>query len=158
MPRPRRHDIPPNPEEITLNTPPASPILPNLDLASDDHSKKNPTSSSNFTPQKKWKTGYTRSTTSKYFIQSPISDSPSFLDSNVPSSPSWEPNTTLPDISSSRIMDSNQQLADDFYYQFVEAVLVNAMPFYSITRDVYVTQGWDTKSGQSTVCYEYFLI
>ncbi|KAF9442076.1 hypothetical protein P691DRAFT_682297, partial [Macrolepiota fuliginosa MF-IS2] len=36
------------------------------------------------------------------------------------------------------------------YHEFVEAVLVNAMPFYPITRDIFVTQGWDTRNSQST--------
>lgn len=164
MSRRRYQDISLNPDEITLETPPLSPVLPELELLLSNVLENNPQSNLNHTPQKRRKTGYTRTTKPKYFINNPLGNSPLQANSSlpfssdIPSSPPWQSQTSMElDLPSQTSMEPDlpppTQDNDDFYHEFVEAILVNAMPFYSITRDVFVTQGWEVRTGQSNVCF-----
>jgi hypothetical protein len=163
----RHHKNPPNPIQITLDTPPNSP--PTITL---DNFDESPDLSLSFTPQKKQKKGHSTRSRHGLFIKDPvpaidsISLSHSTFSDTIFSEPSdinSPPAAVLPEVStefseasSSSFSDPfldylSRPLATDFYHEFVEAVLVNAMPFYPISKNVFVTQGWDTKNGLSTV-------
>lgn len=166
----RSEDIFANPDEISLQSPPHSPILPQLDLFSTNHtgntSQANSRLDLDFSPQKRRKTGYTRTTKPKYFINNPLGDSPSqatlpLLDSISLQSIDYDQfSSSSNELLASNIQEipTHAQDTGGFYNEFVEAVLVNAMPFFSITRDIFVTQGWDSKNGQSSVSVKYILL
>jgi hypothetical protein len=149
-----------NPTQITLDTPPGSPSTLTLDNFDEPINL-----SSSFTPQKRQKTGHTTRSKTALFIQDPLpafSDTTCYDSSILEFSTSNEisntPSTGLSNPPQPTNIDpfldhSSTALASDFYHEFVEAVLVNAMPFYPINKDVFVTQGWDTKSGSSTVSF-----
>lgn len=155
MPRPSRYRQDPlNPIQISLDTPPGSPSTLTLENFDEPFS-----SSSSFTPQKRQKTGHTTKSKRALFIKDPI---PTFSDTfdsltfdsgtNFIATNSEEhPSSNFDSGSDPFVNHTSLTLNSDFYHEFVEAVLVNAMPFYPISRDVFVTQGWDVKNGLSTV-------